>query len=139
MLTALKFNWSVPKDKISVKVEDGWVTLEGELGWNYQIEAARNAVSFLTGVKGVTNNIQIKSMNHDDIEEKDNIDSLSKGWALEDSDITVSVSGTTVTLTGTVNSWYQKEEAEFLASKTPGILHVKNELEVESGFETSID
>jgi osmotically-inducible protein OsmY len=53
--------------------------------------------------------------------------------------IVVSVSRTTVSTTGMENSWYQKEEAEFLALKTPGILHVKNELEVESGFETSID
>jgi osmotically-inducible protein OsmY len=57
VLNALKSNWSVPKDKVTVKVEDGWVTLEGELPWNYQKEAAKSAVNYLTDVKGVTNNI----------------------------------------------------------------------------------
>ena len=71
VLNALKSNWSVPKDKVKVKVEDGWVTLEGELPWNYQKEAAKSAVNYLTGVKGVTNNINIKSESHDAIEQKD--------------------------------------------------------------------
>jgi osmotically-inducible protein OsmY len=61
VLTALKLNWSVPKDKVTVKVEDGWVTLEGELPWNYQKKAAKSAIIYLAGVKGVTNNIKIKS------------------------------------------------------------------------------
>jgi osmotically-inducible protein OsmY len=68
---ALKSNLSVPNDKVTVKVEDGWVTLEGELPWNYQKEAAKNAINWLTGVKGVTNNIEIKSESHDAIEQKD--------------------------------------------------------------------
>ena len=65
ILTALNANWSVPKDKVTVKVEDGWVTLEGELPWNYQREAAKSAVNYLIGVKGVTNNIKVKSETHD--------------------------------------------------------------------------
>ena len=66
----MKSNWSVPKDKVTVKVEDGWVTLEGELPWNYQKEAAESVVNYRTGVKGVTNNIKIKSESHDAIEQK---------------------------------------------------------------------
>ena len=61
VLNALKSNWSVPNDKVKVKVEDGWVTLEGELPWNYQKDAAKEAVKYLLGVKGVSNNIKIKS------------------------------------------------------------------------------
>jgi osmotically-inducible protein OsmY len=49
VLTGLKNNLSVPNDKVTVKVEDGWVTLEGELPWNYQKEAAKSAVNYLTG------------------------------------------------------------------------------------------
>jgi osmotically-inducible protein OsmY len=131
VLSALKSNWSVPKDKVTVKVEDGWVTLEGELPWNYQKEAAKSAVNYLMGVKGVTNNIKIKSGSHDAIEKKDVEDAIRRSWSVDDSDINVSVSGTTVTLTGTVNSWYQKEEAARIAWNTPGIWHVKNELEVD--------
>ena len=65
VLSALKSNWSVPNDKVTVKVENGWITLEGELPWNYQKEAAKNAVNYLTGVRGVTNNITIKSETKD--------------------------------------------------------------------------
>jgi len=51
----------VPSDKVKVKVEAGWVTLTGELSWNYQKEAAKDAIESLMGVTGVTNNITIKS------------------------------------------------------------------------------
>ena len=131
VLTALKSNWSVPKDKVTVKVEDGWVTLEGELPWNYQKEVAKSVVNFLTGVKGVTNNIKIKSNIHDTIEKKDVEAAIARSWSVDDSDINVSVSGTTVTLSGTVGSWYQKEEAGRIAWNTPGIWHIKNELAVD--------
>ena len=130
VLAALKADWSVPDDKVAVKVEDGWVTLDGELPWNYQREAAKNAVKHLTGVKGVFNNIKIKSELHNKIEQKAVKNALRRS-AIDDSDIEVSVSGTTVTLTGVVNSWYAKEEAERIAWKTPGIWHVKNELTVD--------
>ncbi len=131
VLTALKSNWSVPKDKVTVKVEDGWVTLEGELSWNYQKEAAKSAVNYLMGVKGVSNNIKIKSETNDAIEKKDVENAIGRSWSVDDSDINVSVSGTTVTLTGTVNSWYQRDEAGRIAWNTPGIWHVKNELAVD--------
>ena len=131
VLTGLKNNMSVPNDKVTVKVEDGGVTLEGELAWNYQKEAAKDAVNYLAGVKGVTNNIKIKSETHDAIEKKDVEDAIRRSLSVDDSDINVSVSGTTVTLTGTVDSWYQKEEAGRIAWKTSGIWHVKNELVVD--------
>ena len=118
VLTGLNNNWSVPNDKVTVKVEDGWVTLEGELPRNYQREAAKSAVNFLTGVKGVTNNIKIKSDSHDAIEKKEVEDAIGRSWSVDDSDINVSVTGTTVTLSGTVDSWYQKEEAGHIAWKT---------------------
>jgi osmotically-inducible protein OsmY len=131
VLSALKSNWSVPKDKVKVKVEDGWVTLEGELPWNYQKEAAKSAVNYLTGVKGVTNNIKIKSESHDAIEQKDVERAIGRSWAVDDNDISVKVTGTTVTLSGTVTSWYQKEEAGRIAWNTPGIWHVQNDLTVD--------
>ncbi len=131
VLTALNSNWSVPKEKVTVKVEEGFVTLEGELPWNYQREAAKNTVNYLMGVKGVTNLIKIKTETHDAIEKHDVEKAIGRSWAIDDSDINVSVSGTTVTLTGTVDSWYQKEEAGRIAWNTPGIWHVKNDLEVD--------
>lgn len=135
VLTALVANWSVPDNKVTVKVENGWVTLDGDLHWNYQKEAAKTAIKFLSGVKGVTNNINIKSESHDAIEKRDVENAIGRSWSVDDSDINVSVSGTTVTLTGTVNTWYQKEEAGRIAWNTPGIWFLNNELEVDYYYE----
>ncbi|WP_298145968.1 BON domain-containing protein [Flavobacterium sp.] len=134
VLTALSSNWAVPKDRVKVTVENGWVTLGGELPWNYQKDAAKSAVNYLAGVKGVTNNIKIISESHDTIEKKAVEDAIARSWSIDDTDINVSVSGTTVTLHGTVNSWYQKEEAGRIAWNTPGIWHVKNDLAVDYYF-----
>ena len=131
VINALKSNWSIPNDKVTVKVEDGWVTLEGDLPWNFQREDAKKAVNYLAGVKGVTNNIKIKSEIHDTIEKNDVEAAIARSWSINDNNITVKVSGKTVTLSGTVTSWYQKEEAARMAWNTPGIWMVNNELEVE--------
>lgn len=138
VLTGLNANWSVPDDKVKVKVENGWVTLDGDLHWNYQKEAAKNSINYLSGVKGVTNNIKIKSETHDAIEKKDVENAIARSWSVDDSDITVSVSGTTVTLTGIVSSWYQREEASRIAWNTPGIWHVNNDLVVDYYYDYAI-
>jgi osmotically-inducible protein OsmY len=130
-LKALNSDWSIPKDKVTVKVENGWVTLEGELPWNYQKDNARRVVNHLTGVKGVSNEIKIKSETHDVIEQKDVEKALARDLSNDDNDIHVKVSGTKVTLTGTVKFWYHKDEAGRIAWKTPGIWHVQNDLVVD--------
>ena len=134
VVNALKWNWQVPNDKVKVKVEDGWVTLEGELPWNFQKDAAKSAVAYLTGVKGVSNNIVIKSQSHDEIEKKEIEKALDRNWSINKNDITVSVDGTKVTLTGTVGSWYQKEEAGRITWNAPGVWSVANNLEVEYDY-----
>ena len=134
VVTALKSNWVVPKDKVKVKVEGGWITLDGEVPWNYQREAAKKAVIYLSGVKGVTNNIKIKSDVHDEIEKEKVESALKLNWSLNSRDIKVKVSGTKITLTGTVSSWYQKEEAGRIAWNTPGVWLVDNELVVEYNY-----
>lgn len=134
IIKALQWNWQVPSDKVKVKVEDGWVTLEGVLPWNYQKEAAKKAVDYLTGVKGVTNKITIKSEMHNKIEKQEVEAALLRNWSLNADDIEVEVSGTKVTLTGTVDSWYQKNEAGRIAWNTPGIWTVDNELVIEYDY-----
>ena len=134
VVTALKSNWVVPKDKVKVKVEDGWITLDGEVPWNYQKEAAKKAVTYLSGVKGVTNNIIIKSETHDEIEKEKVELALNRNWSLHSQHVKVKVSGTKITLTGTVSSWYQKEEAGRIAWNTPGVWSVDNELVVEYNY-----
>lgn len=130
VLTALNSNSPVPKDKIAVKVEDGWITLDGELPWNYQKDAAKNAIHYLTGVKGVINNIKIKSDTNDAIE-AEKVELALRRSTIDDSEINVAVADTTVTLSGAVNSWHHKEEAGRIAWNTPGIWHVKNDLIID--------
>lgn len=131
VLAALKSNLMIPDERLKVSVEEGWVTLEGNLPWNYQRVAAKNAVHLLMGVKGVTNNIKIKSERRDAIEQIDVENALARSLSLDARDIKVEVKGTTVTLMGAVNSWYQKEEAARIAWNTPGIWFVNNELAVD--------
>ncbi|OXG07009.1 osmotically-inducible protein OsmY [Flavobacterium araucananum] len=134
VLKALKDNWSVAEDHVKVKVEDGWVTLEGELTWNFQRQDAKTAISFLPGVKGVTNEIKIKSDIKDAIEKKDVEKALARSWSLNAKDITVTVNGTNVKLTGFVDSVYQKDQAEKIVWKTPGIWSIDNDLVVEYDY-----
>ncbi|MDA6071599.1 BON domain-containing protein [Flavobacterium sp. AC] len=134
VVKALKDDRSVPNNQINVKVEDGWVTLDGELAWHYQKDAAKSAVARLSGVKGITNDINIKSEAHDTLEKKRVEDAFTRHWSINAEDITVSVSGTKITLTGTVTSLYQKDEAARIAWDTPGVWSVENNLVVEYDY-----
>ncbi|RKR84695.1 osmotically-inducible protein OsmY [Mucilaginibacter gracilis] len=131
VLKAWKWNWQIPEDKIKVKVENGWVTLEGELEWNYQKEAAKIAIRNLAGVMGVISNIKIKSDIHDGIEKAAIKSALQRNSSIDDLDINVDVTGNHVTLMGTVNSFYAKDEAEQIAWNAPGVWSVDNELIIE--------
>lgn len=134
VVEALQKSWQIPNDKVKVKVENGWVTLEGELNWEYQRVAARDLVEKLMGVKGVSNNTKVKADLKDSIEEKDIKKALDRHWSINAEDITVHVSGTKVTLTGSVDSLYQKEEAEKIAWKAPGVWSIENNLVVEYDY-----
>jgi osmotically-inducible protein OsmY len=131
VLNALKWHWQIPNDKVKVQVEKGWITLAGELQWNYQKESAKDVVKNLLGVTGVTNNITIKSETQDQIEKRDIEKALRRNWSIDDQDITVKASDHKATLTGTVDSWYQKDEAGRIAWNAPGVWTVDNELVVE--------
>lgn len=131
VLNAWKWNWEIPNDKIKVKVEKGWVTLEGELTWNYQKEAAKRVITNLMGVKGVSNNITIKSETHDAVEKVSIERALARSLSINDENIHVKVTGHTVKLTGRVDSFYQKDEAERIAWNAPGVWTMDNELAVE--------
>ncbi|WP_045502819.1 BON domain-containing protein [Chryseobacterium sp. StRB126] len=130
IIAAFKSNTFIPEDKIIAKVEKGWVDLDGEVAWNYLSDITENAVKYLPGVKGIYNNIIINPEIENTVEKSD-IKKALKRSAIDDSDINVSVSGAIVTLTGTVHTWQQREEAERIVWKTPGIQKVKNELQVD--------
>jgi osmotically-inducible protein OsmY len=122
----------VPDEKIKVKVEDGWVTIDGTVNWDYQRRASKNAIVNLKGVKGVTNSIKIKSELKDEVEKEEIEKALQRNWALKSDDIYVDVNNNKVKLTGLVDSFYEKEEAERIAWNAPGVCSVNNELAVGS-------
>jgi osmotically-inducible protein OsmY len=134
-LNAFKWNWRIPNDKIKVKVESGWVTLEGEVQWGYERDATKDAVKNLIGVKGVSNKITTKPTTMDAIEKADIENAFKRNWAINENDIVVKVSEHKATLTGTVDSLYEKEEAGRIALNAPGVWTVDNELLIEYQYE----
>jgi osmotically-inducible protein OsmY len=135
VVSAFKWNWEVPNDKVHVKVENGWVTLSGDVTWNYQKDAAKTAVKNLVGVKGVTNSIAIKSETRDIIEKREIEGALLRNWSINSQDIEVKVAGTKVTLQGKVHSIYQKDEAGRIAWNAPGVWEVDNKLAIDYNFD----
>ncbi|MCU1253066.1 MAG: Transport-associated protein [Edaphobacter sp.] len=127
---ALKWNSSVPADKIQVTVDKGWVTLKGEVEWQYQKEEAERAVRQLWGVKGVSNLIAVKpSASPTDLKKKIE-DALVRSAEVDASNITVEVQGSKAILKGKVRSWAEKQEAERTAWLAPGITSVDNQIKV---------
>ena len=128
-VNSLKWNYSVPAD-IKVAVDKGWITLSGEVEWDYQRTAAKNTVGELLGVSGVMNSITIKSkVQPADI--KSLIEDAFKRTAeSEGKKINVAVRGDTVILTGSVQSFSEIEDARHAAWMAPGVMTVENKLTV---------
>jgi osmotically-inducible protein OsmY len=130
IINALKWNTSIPEETLKVKVEEGIVTLEGDVEWAFQRKSAEEAVVNLAGVRSVINNIKIKQkVMPDDVKQK--ISAAFHRHASIDADkIQVEILGTKLTLKGKVRSFAEVEDAERAAWSAPGILTVVNNLEV---------
>lgn len=131
LLSVFRWNWNTLNNTIKVNVINSWVTLSGELEWNYQREAAKKVASNLIGVKGVTNLITIKPNDGIELNKTALEHALKSHVALDVSDIIVAVSDCDVMLKGSVDTWYQKELAGRIAWKAPGVVTVTNELVIE--------
>jgi osmotically-inducible protein OsmY len=126
-LLHLEWNYSVP-DTVKVKVTDGWVTLEGTTDWQYQKEAAEDAIRPLKGVKGVVNQITVKPrVSASDIKAKIE-EALKRNAATDAGKIRVEASGGAVTLRGQVKSWTERVAAEHAAWAAPGVTKVDNQI-----------
>ena len=128
----LEWTITVPKDRIKVKVSKGWVTLEGEVDWQFQKNAAAEAVRNLVGIKGVINHIVVKER-PSTAEVKAKIEEALKRSAEVDANhIMVETEGDKVILKGTVRSWFEREEAERAAWRAPGVRKVDNRIVVSA-------
>ncbi len=130
-VNALEWNASVPKEKVMVKVENGYIYLTGELPWAFQRNAAKRTIQNLLGVNGVVNNIEIGPKVEPHNIEEQITNALERSASLEAKGIRVQVDGHTVQLKGRVHSIKEKELAEKTAYKAPGIHRVQNDIVVQ--------
>ena len=129
-VAAIKSQLPVSSEHIKVVVKNGWVSLEGQVEWEYQRRTAENAVRGLRGVKGVSNLIQLTPRAQPS-EIKRRIEEAFKRNAEVDANrIIVEINGSEVTLKGTVRSWIEREEAERIAWSAPGVTKVEDRIVV---------
>jgi osmotically-inducible protein OsmY len=126
----LAWNSSVPKDAVKVKVEKGWVTLTGTVDWNYQKTSAAEDIRWLSGIVGMSNNITIKPrVNAENISHDIDV-ALHRSWFWDPETVFVKADGGKVTLTGTVDTWYDRQVAGTTAWAAPGATSVANDIRV---------
>jgi osmotically-inducible protein OsmY len=128
--SAMDWNVLIPRDQVQVTVEDGWVTLTGDVGRYFERKAAEDTVRPLMGVRGVSNNIVVKPPAATASDVRDRIISaLSRNALVEASRINVTANGGRVTLGGTVNSWAERDAVVGATLGTEGVSEVENRLE----------
>lgn len=129
-LDVIAWDSTIPKDKIQVKVQNGFVTLTGEVDWFYQRDDAEAAVRKLTGVKGMSNEIKVKpQVRVTDIKQRIET-ALKRNAEVEADAIKVTVQDGRVILDGKVKAWYERELAERTAWSAPGVISVEDRISI---------
>lgn len=129
-VSALNVNTVVPRGRVSVAVGHGWVTLTGNVEWQFQKEAAARAVRDIAGVRGVANNIDIHpQVKVADIQTKIEA-ALKRSAEIDARHISVSVQDHKVTLSGNVHSWAERQAAERAVWSAPGVSQVDDRITV---------
>lgn len=121
------FAWNaiIPDDKIKVKVERGWVTLTGTVGWHYQSDEARRVAGKANGVVGVSDLIEVKQPGPTTSDIRNRIEAAFKRQAdLDAHSVTIATDGGRVTLSGKVRAWHERQAAERAAWNAPGVTRV---------------
>ena len=126
----LDWTSNVPKDRIKIMVEGGWVTLSGEVDWEYQRQAIARSIRHLMGVVGVSDQITLKPEASLDGVKSGIKAALSRRAQADVQNITVEVFGDRVTLSGTVFSWSERDLAEHSAWCAPGVRSVVDNITI---------
>jgi osmotically-inducible protein OsmY len=129
-VAAIKSQLPISSEQIKVVVKNGWVTLEGEVEWQYQRNTAETAVRRIRGVKGVTNYMQLKPRAEPSEIKRKIQEAFRRNAEVDANRIQVESRGTEVVLKGTVRSWIEREEAERIAWSAPGVTRVVDEIVV---------
>lgn len=128
----LDWNVNVPNNRIKLTVEDGWITLEGKVDWQFQRLAAEKAVRHLIGVKGIINRVTlVPKPIAADVKAKIEM-ALERSSKVDAQGIKVELRENKVILNGKVRSWAEREEAERIAWAAPGIFQVDDHIRIES-------
>jgi osmotically-inducible protein OsmY len=127
-VNAIRNRLPLSADNIKVVVKEGWVTLEGEVEWNYQREGAERAVRWLRGVRGLTNIIKLKPKVAPTEVKRKIEEAFKRNAEIDANRITVEANGNEVILKGAVRSWAERQEAEQAAWAAPGVARVEDRL-----------
>ena len=117
-------------DNIKIIIKEGWVVLEGEVEWFFQRDLAEKAITRLLGVKGITNQVRVKSkVSSDDIKNRI-IAAFHRSAQIDADKISVTAKGSAVTLKGNVHTWAEREEAQRATWTAPGVTVVDNQIHI---------
>lgn len=124
-------NWTMPGEHdVTAVIENGWVTLGGQVEWGYQRRSAEQAIRKLRGVTGITNQISIRPRVKDIDIKQTIVDAFKRNAELEGANISVKVDGSTVTLAGTVRAYFERHLAEEAAWRVPGVTQVTDRITI---------
>ena len=127
---AIKSQLPISSENIKIIVKNGWVTLEGEVEWQYQRQTAENVVRRIKGVKGVSNTILLRPRAEPTEVKRKIQEALRRSAEVDANRIEVEARGGEVILKGTVRSWIEREEAERAAWAAPGVTKVEDRIVV---------